>query len=133
MKVPNKIVGKIFAITKGIHLNQPTELSARTDVFTSGDGTSVGRRQIVWWITFEAVRETQELASMVKEFDPQLADADRPTIQLEIDRLIKDNIFNDELFNVRDVLYRRAPTLFNAIASSNKQEFAERLWEKCQF
>ena len=130
MKVPNKILGKIFAITKGIHLNQPTNLSVRTDGFTSGDGTSVGRRQVVWWITFEAVRETQELASMVKDFDSQLADADRPTIQLEIDRVIKDNMFNDELFNIRDVLYRRAPTLFDAIASSNKQEFAERLWEK---
>jgi Apea-like HEPN len=127
MKVPSKILGKLLSVTKGIYLIQPAEYT-RMDVFFAD--TAVGRRQITWWITDDAVRETQELAGMAAGFDPQLAGADRPSIHLEIDKVLKNNFFNGELFNVQDVLRGKRPTLFAASAVTNKQEFAERLWSK---
>lgn len=127
MKIPTKILSKLLSITKGVHIIQPNE-SARMDVFFFD--TARGRRQITWWITWDAVRETQEFAKMTAAFDPQLADADRPSIQLEIDKVLKENFFNEELFNVRDILLGKCPTLFAASATANKQEFAENLWSK---
>ncbi len=130
MKAPNKILGKILAITKEIYLAQPANISTRTDVFVTGEGTPVRPRQVHWWITWDGVRETQELARMIIDCEPQLAGADRPTVQLEIDKVLKENFFNGDLFDVRAILTRNAPTLFAASAAANKQEFAERLWEK---
>jgi hypothetical protein len=132
MKAPNKILGKLLAITKEVYLAQPANISTRIDVFFSGGGTSVGVRQVHWWVTWDGVRETQELARMAIDCVPQLAGADRPTVQLEIDKVLKKNFFHDELFDVRAILSRNAPTLFAASAVANKQEFAERLWDKIQ-
>lgn len=130
MKAPNKILGKLLAITKEIYLAQPANISTRIDVFFTGGGTHVGARQVHWWITWDGVRETQELARMAIDSVPQLAGADRPTVQLEIDKVLKENFFNGELFDVRAILSSNAPTLFAASAVANKQEFAERLWNK---
>lgn len=130
MKAPNKILGKILAITKEIYLAQPANISTRTDVFFTGEGTPVGLRQVHWRITWDGVRDTQELARMAIDCESQLAGADRPTVQIEIDKVLKDNFLNGDLFNVRTILSRNAPTLFSASATANKQEFAECLWEK---
>src|SRR5947199_10071347 len=101
MKVPNKILGKILAITKEICLAQPANTSARMDVFFSGEDSPVGIRQIQWWITWDGVRETQELARMAMDCVPQLAGADRPTVQIELDKVLKEHVFTGELFDVR--------------------------------
>ena len=93
MNAPKKILGKILAITKEIYLAQPANISTRTDVFFSGDNTPVGRRQVHWWVTWDGVRDTQTLARMIIDSEPQFAGADRPTVQLEIDKVLKENFF----------------------------------------
>ena len=127
MRVDN-ILGKLMAITRGIHLMVPSSYE-RMDAFNSGGGTSMGLRQVTWWVTHKAIVETRELAGMIRKIDREYAEASVAAIQLEIDRVLKANLDDSDLFDLRRVT-RGASTLFDAIAADDKRGVARNLWNK---
>lgn len=127
MRVDN-ILGKLMAITRGIHLMAPSSYE-RMDAFNSGGGTSMGLRQVTWWVTHKAIVETRELAGMIRKIDREYAEASVAAIQLEIDRVLRANLDDSDLFDLRRVT-RGASTLFDAIAADDKRGIARKLWDK---
>ena len=122
MKVDN-ILGKLIALTKGIHLMRPSEYE-RMDVFTPA-----GFRQVTLWLSHHAIVEVRELAAMIRDLDPEYAGASVAAIQLEVDRVVKANLLNSDLFDLRKITMKTS-TLFDAVAADDKRAFARKLWEK---
>lgn len=121
MKLDN-IFGKLIAITRGIYLFAPPSYS-RIDVFTPPRC-----RQIQWWFSNSAISETRELAEMIRQLDADYETANVPAIHLEIDRVLKENFLNRDLFDLRKINTSK-PSLFDA-AVGNAKDFASKLCDK---
>lgn len=121
MRIDN-ILGKLIAITRGIHLTALPS-SARIDVFTPA-----GFRQVQWWFSHNAIVETRELAEMIRELDTGYAEASVAAIQLEIDSVLKASFLDRTLFDLRKIKIGKS-TLFDA-ALGDVTDFARKLWEK---
>ena len=120
---PDNFLGKLIALTKGIHLMAPPSYECM-EVFTPA-----GFRQVTLWRTHHAVLETRELAAMIRELDPEYAGASVAAIQLEVDRVLKANLFNRDLFDLRKITTKTS-SLFDAVAADDKKGFARKLWDK---
>jgi hypothetical protein len=118
----DKILGKVIAITRGIHLTAVPS-SARVDVFTPA-----GFRQVQWWFSHNAIVETRELAEMIRELDTEYAEANVAAIQLEIDSVLKASFLDSTLFDLRKIKIGKS-ALFDA-ALGDVTDFARNLWEK---
>jgi hypothetical protein len=121
MSIDN-ILGKVVAITRGIHLI-PLPSPARIDVFTPS-----GFRQVQWWFQQNAIVQTRELAEMIQMLDSEYAAASVAAIQLEIDRVLKESFLDRALFDLRKITTSKS-TLFDA-ALGDAKDFARRLWER---
>lgn len=121
MKIDN-IFGKLIAITRGIYLFAPASYS-RIDLFTPPRC-----RQVQWWFSHNAISETRQLAEMIRQLDPGYATANVPAIHLEIDRVLKENFLNRDLFDLHKINTSKF-SLFDA-AVGNAKEFASKLWAK---
>lgn len=120
------IFGKLIAISRGMHLTPPLKYE-RMDMFRSGEGSSLGSRQVTWWVTHQAIVQTRELAAMIREIKPEYAGASVAAIQLEIEGILRASLYGSDLFD-QEKVRARVPTLFDAIAGGRVDEFARRLW-----
>ncbi len=121
MKLDN-IFGKLIAITRGIYLMAPASYS-RIDVFTPPRC-----RQAQWWFSNSAISETRQLAEMIPQLHVDYATANVPAIHLEIDRVLKGNFLNRDLFDLHKINTSKF-SLFDA-AVGHAKEFASKLWDK---
>lgn len=115
------IRGKIIAITRGIHLRIPPTYE-RMDVFI------VGSNQVSWWLTHQAIAETREVAEMIRELEPEFAQASTAAIQLEIARVLRAVFMDRSLFDLRKISTQRT-SLFDATVG-NAKEFANKICDK---
>jgi hypothetical protein len=124
------IHGKILAVTKHYFFQQPPDIAYQMSFF-SGSASPFSGVGLEWWIDTRGGELREQLARMIIEHIPALADGEPEDIVARIQNFLQDNALNPELFD-RDLVLLHGNrngerTLFEA-RSCTEQEFAARLW-----
>lgn len=128
MKKLDDILGKVIALTKNINLKEHTPLECS---FMSGKTPSrpYGVGGITLWCTPSVGPLIKAISYMAIDYDATLEFGNIEGFDAVIKEALKDNVFNDNLFDNVKIWERKADTLFAARRVEDVKEFAKRVWE----
>jgi hypothetical protein len=119
-----KIFGEIIALTKEIKFQQPQVGAALLEHFPRPSqlfGMVAGVGQ--WWYTENALQHCENITSMAISSDSRLKEGDRESLCAVIRLGLQENAWNHEVFNASSFFSKHFPTLFDARAIPNVDDF----------
>jgi len=137
--VDRRLRGKLLALTREIHRRKPHEGKSFRESFFVGDlyAFPPPRIAIEWWRTRRSFDVVRDIAEIAIRTEPSCCDCQRDTIADLVLDALRQNAFNDRLFDPDQMLtsgYGSGPqvTVFDLRLSEDPEEFANRLWEVVQ-
>lgn len=129
----DKILGKIIALTKEIHLKQPSskESFVRKFLYQKNNLPSLGGAiGLEWWITKKGLDILEDIGRMVNFSEPSLMAIDNESFCGFIEGVLEKNSLNEEFFCNNTIFLRRCSTLFEGRAVNDPHQFASLIWDE---